>query len=355
MNDTHMTMEGSILSWYVKYDRLIQLMQEVTADTSEIHFYVDLWSLLNRLYKIDEYYEHPNVIVVTLLNLVAHYRNFYRSRYNVRTRFYLIYADESNGSHTQYLPSFGRSEPILPHVYETKKHLVETQLNLLETLCSFIPQVYYVRSRVSFAVWTYDRIKHPSRMTHFILTTSKYSYQIPAMMYGQQVYVLKPRKSKEGDGSRLVRPDKVLLEYYNKLAPNSPIRNILPQLNPKLLSLLMTFNGCKDKKITAVTNINRAATMLYKAIVANQIMNDYSSDMSFIYSALEPFNIHTIIDRANFENRFRGLDIEFQSKLFEVVPESKDESWFKDLQDPETMKQLNEMYFKDTPIDLLNL
>ena len=361
MTESHMTIEGCLLSWYIKYDRLTQLMQAVTADTNRIHFYVDLNSLLNRVYKIDNSYDTPNSLVVGLLNLVAHYRHFFRNRYNVATRFYLTYADEANGSHTQYLPTFGKSDPILPFIYEARHYSIETQLNLIATLVNYIPEVYYIRSHASFAEWTCHRIvkdttdKGQSSATHIILTTSKYVYQVPALFYGSQVYVMKPMKSKEGDESVIVRPDTVLLAYYNKLTPNSSVRTILPQLNPKLLSLLMTFNGCRDKKITAVTNINRAAIMVYKAIVANQIMNDYSADMGFVYTALESFNVHTIIDLANFENRFRGLDVRFQTKLFKVTPEAKNESWHKDLHDPETMKQLNELYFKDTPIDLLRL
>ena len=355
--DSTYKIESMLYLWYIKYERLAQLMQYVKSSSDMVNLYVDVRQMISRYYQPDTYCGTTNAMTAAIINLIAHMRTYFRFRHRINVRCYLIYGNEA--AHRQFLPRFGTNDYEMTAEYEKKRQFVEDQLKLLDMLCGYIPQVYYIRSETPFSAWTYFRIiqelQNDSSSTHFILSTSKYCYQLPALLLGYNVYTLRPRKSKDGDESEIVNPNQSLLLYYNHLAPNSPIRNILRELNPRLMSLLMALNGCKDKKITAVSNINRASNMLYEAIRTNQIMNDYQTDIEFVYKALESFNIHTIIDLPNLENRFRGLDIYYQSRLYAASPESKNMSWLKDLHDPETMKELNATYFKEIPLDLINL
>ena len=355
--DAPYKMESALYLWYIKYERLAQLMQYVKCSSDIVNLYVDLEQMLSRYYQPDTYCDETNAMTSIIINLVAHMRTYFKYRHRVNVRCYLIHGSEL--MHRQYLPKFGVNDYEMTTEYEKKHAFVEDKLKLLDMLCAYIPEVYYIRSGASFSAWTYYRIaqdlQNDPSSTHIALSTSKYCYQLPALLLGYNVYTMRARKSKDGDESLIVNPNQSLLIYYNHLSPSSPTRDVLCGLNPRLMSLLMAFNGCRDKKITAVTNINRAADMLYNAIKMNQIINDYQSDIGFVYKALERFNIHTVIDLPNLENRFKGLDIHYQSRLFAASPESKNMSWFKDLHDPETIKDLNLMYFKDSPIDLINL
>ena len=79
---------------YVKYDRLSELinLEYKGSNSSNINIFIDLYSILKPLYSaniiIDDYTE----ITSCIINMCAHYRYFFRSRYNVESRIYLIWS-----------------------------------------------------------------------------------------------------------------------------------------------------------------------------------------------------------------------------------------------------------------------
>ena len=120
-------------------------------------------------------------------------------------------------------------------------------------------------------------------------------------------------------------------------------------INPKLLSLIMTLNGLPSKKLLTMVNITTAVGRIYKAITENKIINDYNSDINYVYNQLELFSK---IDQDNFRLRFNAVDLVFQHRLYYHMAECKDISWLIDLQDPDTVKNINNKYFADNPLDL---
>ena len=61
------------------------------------------------------------------------------------------------------------------------------------------------------------------------------------------------------------------------------------------------------------------------------------------------------IDLFNFKYRFNAVDLVFQHRLYSLMPESKDTSWLINLSDPDTVKNINNTYFIDNPLDLNSL
>ena len=58
------------------------------------------------------------------------------------------------------------------------------------------------------------------------------------------------------------------------------------------------------------------------------------------------------IDAYNFKYRFNAVDLVFQHRLYTMMAESKDISWLINLNDPDTVKDINNKYFIDNPLDL---
>jgi hypothetical protein len=54
----------------------------------------------------------------------------------------------------------------------------------------------------------------------------------------------------------------------------------------------------------------------------------------------------------DFCDKYKAIDIEYQSKLYKKLPEYLENSWIQDMNDPDTLKQINNKYFKSNPINL---
>ena len=54
-------------------------------------------------------------------------------------------------------------------------------------------------------------------------------------------------------------------------------------------------------------------------------------------------------------NRFKALDLNYQIKLYETLPESRDTTYIVDINDPDKVKYINNNYFINNPIDLQRL
>ena len=85
-----------IYGYYVKYDRLESLINHAYANSgaTELNIFINMTDIFTR---IDRYLSdrnsiisNPLVITSGLINMVAHYRNFFTTRYRCNTRFWLI-------------------------------------------------------------------------------------------------------------------------------------------------------------------------------------------------------------------------------------------------------------------------
>ena len=195
-------------------------------------------------------------------------------------------------------------------------------------------------------MFTYDNICKNASTPSVILTKSKYAYQIPALC--KNAFLLRPKKIKGQDVSSAISSSNVLFAYCNKINSDNTLLR-LKDINPKLLSLIISLNGLPSKKLLTMVNITTAIGRVYKAITENKIINGYNTDINFVYNQLELFST---IDQDNFRLRFNAVDLVFQHRLYCNMFESKDVSWLIDLRDPDTVKSINNKYFTYNPLDL---
>ena len=206
-----------------------------------------------------------------------------------------------------------------------------------------------MHKKTDFSLFTYDNILKNKDLISIIFTRSKYVNQIPALL--NNVYIFRPKKSKDGDLSYVVYYNNAIITHYMK---SLSVLDKLKYINPNMLSLFLTINGCSDKHVTPLINISRTTNIISNAIDNNKILNGYNSDMNYVYlNVLAPNNIN--IDIVSFINRFKAIDIPYQNIIYQSQVESKDYTWFIDLNDPNTVRTINNQYFIDNPLDLNNL
>lgn len=370
VKESRWKLESILLSYYIKYDVLDALIRSVNIKDSvnTVDIYIDLFNLLSNLYGkvlvndlriVSAVVDTQYVLISYIMNLVAHYRGFFRNYMHKNTRIYLVYADESCGSHKNFWPSFGTPFNNKAFDFDKINAIVNDQISIIGTLCKYVNDVYYIRSRFSFAIWAYSHIKQAAisdiNSTAFVLSYSKYCYMIPAMMVGRPIYQLRPIKHANGDLSIIIRPEVSLLEYYRKLSKKSLAYKAIQTFHPMLMSLMFSFNGCSSMDLTMAANINRTTAIIREGIKDLKLLNGYQSDPGYIYNSLKKFGIQSIFDELSFNHRFYATDIEYQSKIYYTSIESKDITWKINLYDPETLKQLNNTEFQRLPIDLINL
>ena len=106
-NDYKANIESILLGYYIKYINLEELTANTIvvsefANSDNIDIYIDLYDMLKNLYSIDIYSNKQFIIVSSVINLVAHMREFYWSRYRVNIRIYLVYGSEESNNHKQF-------------------------------------------------------------------------------------------------------------------------------------------------------------------------------------------------------------------------------------------------------------
>lgn len=349
--DFKVNLESVLLMYYIKYDRLNELMKhvELVRDIDHIDIYIDIFNMLKKAYQPNVRPSRKLSIVSSIINLAAHYRGYFRTRYRLWTRIFLVYGNESTDNHRRFYMGFSsRNEETLN--YNEIEADIRSQLELVRILCGYIEDVYCIFRNTDFSMFTYDNICKNQQTPSIVITKSKYSYQIPALT--RNAYIFRPKKSKDGDVSFVIKYSNSLVKYYDNINSNLLLEKI-SKINPNLISIMMILSGCSERKVPSIMNTNRSVNAVLTAIHNNRILNGYNTDINYLYTML--VDIHSLITRESFELRFKALDLLFQHRLYMSQMESKDLTWLINLHDANTVKNINNQYFADNPLDLNNL
>ena len=159
-NDIKVNLESLLLSYYIKYDKLLELNNEAFANvqSDRIDIYIDIYDMLKPIYTRDVYANKSFVIVSSIINLAAHLRAYYWTRHRMTSRIFLVYGDCSSISHKQFLPMFGDDEFRGTLNYAKNEEFIKSQLELVKILAAYIYDVYYIPRKCNFSIFTYDNI-----------------------------------------------------------------------------------------------------------------------------------------------------------------------------------------------------
>ena len=116
---------------------------------------------------------------------------------------------------------------------------------------------------------------------------------------------------------------------------------------------MLSLTGLPSYGVNSIFNVRTASKMLYNTIEQGRILNEYSSDIDYIYNNIS--GIEKKIDPVTFKNRFNAIDLLYQHRIYNSTAEARDISWQINLDDPKTVQDINNRYFVDNPLDLNSL
>lgn len=350
-NDYKANIERVLLGYYIKYDKLFELTNKafVNASSNDIDIYIDIYDMLKPVYTTNVYANNQYTVVSSIINVAAHMREYFWSRHRVNTRIFLVYGDCTTLNHKQFYMSFGDDDYINALNFNKMNSVIASQLEMIKILCAYIYGVYLVKRTTDFSMFVYDNIIKNKQIPALLITKSKYAYQIPALCENAVIY--RPKKYDGQDISYYIDNTNVLNMFFDKIKSSKSIE-LLKELNPSMLSLLITMNGLPQKKLLTLFNSTSAINKVHDAVINLRINNAYNPDVDYMYNALQ---IADKIDPSSFKCRYNAVDLIFQHMVYTNTVESKDISWNIDLQDRKTIHAINNKYFVDNPLDLNSL
>lgn len=354
MEDT-LYIEQMITGSFVKYNRLSEMIYTSYAGSqaTEINLFIDLNSILKPMYSIDRWsykYRNPYEITATILNMCGHYRDFFR-QIGVSTNIYLIYGlncPETNESFVKgYNSKFLESYIKKPDTTQ----MIQNNLDILNLICQYLPKIYFfdagnneVSAMIDYLITTLHAKERG--LENIVISKDILMLQL---VPEQNVRVIRPLKTKDGDESFIVDNSNFWLMYctkYKKIKlPKEPISNTF-------ISNVLTMTGVPERGIFSKLASNVVFRILHQGIRNKFLDPNTFYTQSVMNSVLAAMDIGGF-NPVEMEMRFKAINTYFQSTY--VVTMEKPE--FKrlrliDLEDVESLKEIVTKYFDNVPIDL---
>lgn len=355
MENVYSTVEQILYSNYVKYSRLQTIIgnEFKNSPANKIHVYVDLYSMLKSLFNKNNYVTEDYIAISSsVLNLVAHMRKFFRN-FGINSDFYLVWSSNRPMANNQFYKDYNiANQPI-----GMGKDLLNKNIEALSILIPYIESVHFINTSFESSVVIYDYILRNEcidNSPNLVITKDPYAFQLVSM--GVDTRVLRPYKSKGEDCSYIINKSNL----YKALIHNRKSKvEELPTIHHGLYSLLLALTSVPERGIKSLLNMRTGFDVLNKSIDNFVIANRYNSsnEIQNVYNSMQRFS--TSLKKTDFiilNNRFKAIDIAFQHSLFMNSDEyNKINASLQDLYDPETVKEINNTYFYNKPIDLNNI
>lgn len=317
----------------IKYENMIKMTSLAFNgyNDNEINIFIDLYPLMRTLSKPD-YLElkSPVDFVSGVLNLAAHYRGFFRRYCQTESTIYIINSMNLSKNNMMQYPEYNKDTL---HRYSSRttqmNNIINTNIDLLNTIIPYIPDVHMVNSSYESSVVMYDIIfKHGGNKPNIIISKDPYVKQLVGLIDKTVIYRPKLNDSYYIDRNNVYQS--ILLERGVK-CNNYNFTNI----SPKLISLLYTLNGLKCRNIKSPYNIVSSKNIIDRALEDRKLFNDYNSFIDWDSIQTKDSNMLRSI--------YNVIDIPTQYCIYKNDIESNYK--LQNLYDPESVQAINNIYF----------
>ncbi|MGL5751047.1 MAG: hypothetical protein ACRCXT_11005 [Paraclostridium sp.] len=339
---------------YIRYGELTQMVNSafVGSTADFVNIYIDLYSIIRPLYKNERYdIEDYSKVTSNIINICAHYREFFRTRYRVESKFYLVYSKNVSHVNNQFYPDYNIKTKYLYNNNRLIDEMVDYNIGLLELLCPYLPNIHFVKSSFETAVVMHDlmcREESNNSNPHIVITKDMYNYQLA--MHRENVTIFRPKKYKGEDMSYYINKNNVLNRYIEDR--NINIQSIMGGINyPDTLPIVMAMSSIPERSMKSIVTAKTALKLVSEAIMQKRLNPSYNS-INLVWDSID--NSRLNISKVSFESRLKAIDIIFQHSVFMCTQECND-MVFKDLYDPDAVREINNKYFIYNPLDLERL
>lgn len=344
---------------YVKYDQLGLLVMSSYqgSNATELNIFVDINSIIRPLFGSANYQiKDPLELSSQIINLCAHYRNFFR-RMDVVTKFYLVYGlncPEANnilvkGYNHVFIESYMKRKDV--------RDMVENNMKALEVLCPYLPGIYFfnVRDNETSAFIHHiikkleldNKQKYPLTENLVISKDVLCTQLIPEC----NVKMLRPKKIQGGDQSFIISHDNFWIAFMSKMN-NVKIPNIcIPDI---FISNILAMTRVPERCMSSIKSIPHAYGIIEKMYTLGYLSNtDKVYNQSSINSVLQIMQVNH--NPTELEFRWKAISSKFQAENIIANNPAYNVIRCDDLNDIKSLHSIANREYANCPIDLERL
>lgn len=337
--------ENVLYGQFIKYYQLDKMYNfEFEYKPPLVNVYIDLYQMILPLYNFYRV-ENPLGLASSIINMAIHYRNFFY-KYNTYSNIFMIYSPTMSVNNTRYCPEYNNKHTNRIMNNKEVYDIVNNTLNIIGTIIPYLKNVYLKIGTVETSVIAYDLItKFESKgfiVPSFFVTSSQYAFQLPAA--NPRIYLFYKKKNKNGEDVSYTVNNMNALDCFIAETRNQHIPKT--NLNQSWISGFMTLSGLPKREIKAIYSYKEAIRILDTIkdsynVIRPDIMIDVGTRL--YKKSINPIEI---------ENRFNCIDLLQQLALYRTLPESKEKAFLTQLNDRDELLRINDIYFRDNPINL---
>lgn len=341
---------------FIKYDKMRDLTRYALgwSDSNHLNVFIDMYSILRPLTNPDVMIIDYTVLSACVINMCAHIREYYNTRHHVNTSIYIVYSENTPTNSKIFYNGYNEVRENAVRKSAHMNEFIYTNREILKTICPYLDGIYYIEDTFETAVVIHDIIRQLEERSvispNMIISRDIYMMQLPAIR--ENTVIFRPCKTEDGDMSYAITNANVLDRYLEDTNRTNPV--LLKGLSPRLLSLIMSLSNLPCRNITSLFNITKSASIIRHAISNMTLLNDYNSEPAYkldiMNQSLGKVNASMV------DSRFKAIDLIFQHGVYlNTANSTTNMKSVIDLYDPDTVRAINNQYFKENPLDLNRL
>lgn len=350
-------MQALLNSKKVKYVVLEKLVKQLPMNTDELNIFISAESIFKSFYT-PQLNEKVNVlrnadkylISSEFINIMAHYRHFFWSRYRIPTNFFVYYSSKEASYNKSLVPDYRESyynkRSFSTYEYSNLNKMIYDNMKLAVLLSEYLPNIYIVDTKtLEPSVLPYHIITNNGSidgLTNLIFTNNKMDYQLANL---PDTYIV----DLKSDDTRILNKDEIMLE----LIKGSKVKKST-SLNSEFYSSVLALSGCKHCGVRGIEGLGPLKTVskLEKLIGLGTISNDeMSSKINLTADKILDNEKH--INMA--VNNYNALNIANMYKHISPKEKHNLENAIVNKSDNMSLIQINDKYYQEYPLMLIEL
>lgn len=349
MNNTTVSTQYILTYNFVKYTRLNELVSYMFAGSkaTKLNIYIDLYGAIKTLFSdsfrtdISDY----TAFTSTIINMCGHYRSFFKS-IGVQTKIFIIFSLNICEINRKLVPEYNNSffNKVTNKVI---RDMVDMNNSLLETLCPFLPDIFFLQTSFESSVLIDYLIAIGDKNPNLIISKDLYPAQLTEI-YPDTAYI-RPKKVMGEDISSCISPREKEYHINDFKSIYCAARGALPAIdvnsitiNPNNFSLLSALSRFPERNLKSIYNIKMANKLIYNIVGDSAVNISVDTLNKFTPLSVAP----SIID-----NRHKALNVEAMRLTFLDSMEPK-LIHLDNFEDSASVNMICAEYFRDNPIDL---
>ena len=350
-NQDSSVIDPMMYSKYIKYEEIAPYTKDIIKDIATpkiLNIFIDLYSMITPLFKFYRF-DNPLSLTACMANAAIHYRNYFR-KLGFYSNIFLIYSPTMSHNNLRYCPEYNNYNIISMTNNRDVSRLLEENLELVDMVCRYLPDIFFRQGTVEVPVIITDMIsKFNAKNFHtsaLVISSSPISFQIPCICSNAKVlYLRRSREVLYVDNTNALNQAALLNDKKAKLR----------ELDQSWVAGYYTLCAPNKRSMSHMCSTNPALKILAQIYANNETLNTQSLYEHFMERYLQTkskdkMSPKEVMDKIY--NRFMCLDFNHQLALYRLMPESSETGYLSQLQDLDELYKINDTYFRSNPINL---